>query len=365
MFVSGPLGYVEQQLVLDCLSDGPDEPILECCAGPLDWNAIFLSTLWHKVAFLVYARLRRSGAVDVAVTEGALPLLLLNHWKQLARVNEIRSMLYRDVALQICDAAREHDIDLAISKGGVALFEKIYQPYERKTYDVDFLGRRSEMRAIEDVMRHCGFTYGEYSHGLEAIAPPRNRDLRKHLLHGRGLPNFLRVVDASPIDYLVAQVRFRVGSGTAEGNGVPAELLLAHAEWRDGIRVVSWTDLALQMALHVHREAHEGDYQALNLGWNLIKLLDLQRVVAIGGPHMVGEALVARAEELGFTAELAFAIEITRSVLPSSELTEIAERIGPIASVDRTKTLEAIWSLGTRTERQSGSWRELVGPKTT
>ena len=77
------LGDVEQELVLACLRPDADEPLAELVRREVRWDDILVAGLWHKVAFLVYERLRATGLLDVALTEGNLPLLLLNHWKQL------------------------------------------------------------------------------------------------------------------------------------------------------------------------------------------------------------------------------------------------------------------------------------------
>lgn len=372
------LGKAERNLILSCVTKDPslDAGIRELASERLEWNDIFMSSLWHKVAFIVYARLQDTRALDIALTEGNLHLLLLNHWKQLQKVNKLRSELYGAVAVEICSTAEEVGVDLAISKGGIAMFGREYSHAERKTYDVDFIGRREELRGIEEVFRRTGFGYGEYSHSQEMIGPARPGDLRKHLLQGRGLPNFLRKVESGPVDYLIAQVRFRVGSGSTQGNWLPAERLLEQAETRSGIRVVSRSDLALQLALHLHREAHEVEYQSWNLDWNLIKVCDFHRIIDEAPTTSQLRILVERAVALGFDAEMMFAALVTSALFSSQKLAELvallreqgsksAELDAVQSAFDESAVRRAIWSVGLQNFGQRGNWVEIAGAKTT
>lgn len=364
-------GDAERELILRAVSRDTDagEELAELALRRLDWNTIFVAALWHKVAFLVYARLQSSGALDLALTKGNLPLLLLNHWKQLLKVNRIRSRIYAEVAVELCGIAEARGVALAVSKGGIALFGTVYTQAERKVYDVDFLGRRDEVRAIEAVFEQAGFRYGEYSHARERIEPPRPGDLRKHLLQGRGLPNLLRKPESDVIDYLVAQVRFRVGSGSTQGNWVPADRLLERTEDRGGLRVVCWPDLALQLALHIHREANEVEYQSWNLDWNLVKLCDFDRIVHHSPAADTVDGLVARAIELGFTAEVSFAARATAALFASPVFDDIIAKCATSAPdpapLDRSAIQRSIWSVGQRDEAQQGTWVDIVGAKTT
>jgi len=375
--MTSQLGRAEREFLTLAVSRdrAHDERLRELAAGHLDWNQILLAALWHKVAFIVYERLRSTRSLDLAVTAGNLHLLMLNHWKQLTKVNELRSRLYESAAAEICQAAELAGVDLAVAKGGVLLFGTAYTRSERKMYDVDFIGKRAQAAEIEDVFRQAGFRYGEYSHDSETIEPPRPGDLRKHLLQGRGLPNFLSKPDSPVIDYLVAQVRFRVGAGGSAGNWIPADAMLGQAETRSGVRAVSWPDLSLQLALHIYREATEVEYQAWNLDWNLIKLCDFDRLVHAAALPGVTGGLVERARELGFTREVAFSAQVTNMIFPSPLLAEIAARCGGTNSTssafelaglgDQDSVREKIWSVGTVSLPQRGAWVEIAGAKTT
>jgi Uncharacterised nucleotidyltransferase len=365
------IGLAERKLLLLCTArgDSGDERIRELSASTLDWNSIFLSALWHKVAFLVLARLRATGAMDIAISDGNLHLLLLNHWKQLSKVNKIRSELYAAAAVRIASAARERGVALAVSKGAIALFGSVYTYEERKAYDVDYVGRRSEIRGIEEALAQAGFSYGEYSHSREAIEPPRPDSRRKYLLQGRGLPNFLNKPDSDVIDYMVAQVRFRVGSGSVAGNWISADPMLDRAEGRNGITVLAWDDLAVQLALHIHREVHEAEYQTWNLDWNLIKLCDLDRILHFAPGQNLPGAAASRALELGFGSEVAFAAHVTNEIFPSPATEELIRLCGgwdaTAAAYDSAAIDKALWSIGDVNQSQDGAWVQLAGPKTT
>jgi hypothetical protein len=363
------LGAAERTFVIRCCGGSPDEDVRELSSQRLDWSAIFISSLWHKVAFIVFERLRTSGALDEALSTGNLPLILLNHWKQLYRVNGHRSALYLQAARSLCDAATELGVPLAVAKGGPIVFGRLYTPSERKMYDIDFLGRQEDLRGIEATMSRCGFALGEYSHNEEKLLPPRPGDLRKHLLQGRGLPNFVKVTGDPFVDYLVAQVRFRVGSSSSAGHWVSADELLDRAVTDRGMRVVCWPDLALQLALHIYREAHESEYKEWNLDWNLIKLCDFDRIVHMGGADDVVAQMIGRADELGFAREVAFAAWVTGIVFPSERTAAIAERCSSLAggvdAPDAEKVIDAIWSIGSSFVGQHSVWASLVGTKTT
>ena len=67
------------------------EDVRQLMANGLDWNRFFLLVLWHKVAFLSYERLIAWELLDEALNRAGLPLLLLNHWKQLHAFNALRN----------------------------------------------------------------------------------------------------------------------------------------------------------------------------------------------------------------------------------------------------------------------------------
>ncbi|GAB7142762.1 nucleotidyltransferase family protein [Mycobacterium riyadhense] len=361
------LGERERSLILLCIGRDRerDHDIVDLARMQCDWNAIFMSSLWHKVAFLVYARLRETGALDIAMANGNLPLLLLNHWKQLTKVNEIRSELYASAAAELCAAATAHGVDLVVAKGGIAMFGTIYTKYERKTYDVDFLARPGQTRLIEQVFGECGFRYGAYNHSEQKLYPQRPGELRRHLLQGRGLPNFMRA-EGGVIDYLIAQVRFRVGANSRTEYWVSADPLIDASETRDQIRVVNWCDLGLQMGLHIYREAHEHEHRQLNHHVNLIKFCDFDRVLNSRGSDFADD-VYRRACEFGFAEELGFAAASTNIFLPSAISAELADRCAAKTELglDVAEMTDEVWSTGLNFEGQRGGWLDFSGPKIT
>lgn len=272
-------GYSKElDLIVRCCFEVEDSQILAICGSTIDWNKLFISSLWHKVSFIVLNRLKLVGAIDVALRDGNLPLLLLNHWKQLIFVNEQRNAIHCSAAVEISSVFSHNKIPYAISKGGLAMFERIYSTVERKTYDIDLIANREQMAEIESCMSALGYRIGDYNHQQDIIQPLPVAVRRKWLIHSRGLPNFLRKTGIPGIPYIVVQVQFKIGS-TFAGSDFDAASLIDRAVPTQYGSTVCDGDLLLQTILHLNRETSEPSFDEWNMSWNLIKFCDIDRVI--------------------------------------------------------------------------------------
>jgi len=178
----------------------------------LDWERLFLKSLWHKVAFIVLHNLIELGLIDRALSTGKLPLLLLNHWKQLAAANDYRNRIQLGTLDERERALVVANVQCVVAKGGPLLIPSCYSRKERKIYDLDFLCDRNEKGAVERVFAGQGFVIGSYCHRERSLRPLTGAEIRPWLLHARGLPNFVLKLDDPFVAYVVAQVQFVSGA---------------------------------------------------------------------------------------------------------------------------------------------------------
>ena len=302
------------------------EDVRQLMANGLDWNRFFLLVLWHKVAFLSYERLIAWELLDEALNRAGLPLLLLNHWKQLHAFNALRNARMLEELRAITESMAAHDVPSIVGKGGPLLIGPCYELSERKMYDLDLLAPRDRLREIIAAMSAVGYHLGTYSHARRELAPLPRADLRRWLLLARGLPNFRRVTSVPELEVAIAQVQFAVGSTGRSRHHVPAELLIKHAVPVEvqGSSGRTWTtqgpqlsDVLLQLCLHISRQILDPEHADWGMGWNLIKFCDLQRFACVRDVDPRGFA--TRAVELNFSEHCRFSLAPADLVLDGSK----------------------------------------------
>jgi hypothetical protein len=319
----------EQSLILDLVRRESDQTardrLTEAVCRPLDWNAIFMGALWHKVAFLVFENLKAYGLLDKALVNGSLPLLLLNHWKQLYQVNSGRNRIYLKTLVELASVLRDCGLDYAVSKGGPALFGRVYTETSRKIYDIDLIARKADFHRIEEAFGKAGFAHLDYRHGTGEFVPIEQSEIRKWLLHTRGLPNFVKKIDCDYMDYAIVQVQFKVG--TTQGVTLNAEALLEKAGGGEGFTTVCDEDLLIQLILHIYRETREETFEEWNMSWNLIKFCDLDRFAHYMRRAGKLDAFHERLKELKLEAPAAYSLSFVNRVFPDPIYAGMLERI--------------------------------------
>jgi hypothetical protein len=343
----------------------------------LNWSTFLNLALFHKVAFLAWDRLHQLGALEETL-RGGMPLLLFNHWTQLHRVNQWRTNVQFDALRAIAISLDDAGVTWAVGKGGPLLLGSIYRPGARKMYDLDLIAPRDQLEAVVAGMSAAQFVMGTWSPDRSVIDPLAPGDLRQWLIHSRGLPNFLRVGDDRIVDYLVAQVQFMVGS-TANGTSVPAERLLERRSpmrmaWGEGesylVPAPCVEDVFIQLAVHISRETLDPEHAEWHMNWNIIKLSDLARFAE--HTSIESEAILDRANELGFGQHVRYAVAAALRVFPSDRLEALAtslsgrsgDNLGEVAiSTDLSLTSLFLDVADGRTRKLS-SWTDIVGVKT-
>ncbi|NUT19788.1 MAG: hypothetical protein HOV77_11415 [Hamadaea sp.] len=349
-------------------------------AQQIDWNRLFILGLWHKVAFLALQRLMDLDLLDAALESCGLPLLLLNHWKQLHRVNLRRNELLQTELGRIVMAFQRRAVPYAVGKGGPLLIGPCYRPSERKMYDLDFLAPRDAFEAATAAMAEGGYVMGRYGHSQSSIMDLREGELRKWLLISRGLPNFIRKIDDVALDISIAQIQFRIGSTGQGGRSIPADPLIANAAacdvgWSgtsDNVMVArpSMPDTFLQLALHIVRETTDAEHRDWGMSWNLIKLCDLDRFVRT--LQVPTHEITDRAIELGFATHCRYALEATFAVFPgSAPVATLLARFRDLLPAEDipTPTIATIGremaALAQVSKPADSSWTAWMGVKTT
>ncbi|TYB48531.1 nucleotidyltransferase family protein [Actinomadura chibensis] len=360
----------EIETIVALVSEKEDD--LNRASLDVDWNRTFLLALWHKVAFIVYERLRTTGLLDTAIGSGRLPLLLANHWSQLVAVNQVRHANHSAELEQIDAALTAHGVRYAVGKGGPLLIPEIYSPYERKMYDVDLLADRSHSEAVIEALRGIGYQMGAYDRRTRTLRGIGKDDLRNWLLHSRGLPNFVKVADSRLIDHSICQVQFHLGD-TKTGKTRPAGVLLDGRVRRNRFWAIERAAVLTQLGLHIYREFTDESFRHWGMGSNLVKFADLARWVDHLDDDEFAESVdVVRL--LGHTAEISAAARLTGLILGSPRLEDLVslDRTGMgRADRDRAVTRSGLYDAMDQIFRTAADgadesrWSKLVGFKTT
>ncbi|MDQ0648525.1 hypothetical protein QFZ53_002721 [Microbacterium natoriense] len=335
-----------------------------------DWGQFFALALFHKVAFLAWTRLWQLQSLETVLSAG-MPLLLFNHWTQLHRVNECRTAAQFEALRAISQGLNGAEVRWMVGKGGPLLLGTCYPPGARKMYDLDLLAGRDDLDAIVSGMGDAGFSMGYWSPDKTTIDPLHTGELRNWLLHSRGLPNFLALQDDPVIDYLVAQVQFRVGSTATGGQSVAAERLLdvkttTTMTWGVGtsfsVPSPSAVDLCIQLALHIARETIDPEHSEWHMSWNIIKLTDLARYVDATDFEI--EALASRSAELGFREQVRYAIAAVSAVFPSERVSKAAAVLGVVSMPTLAELSQEFLAVADARTRSQSTWTTMVGVKT-
>lgn len=313
----------ERKLILILTSNrlqAQDVNILEnLITSTLDWNQIFIETLWHKISFLIFSRLKKFKLINKALTKGNLPLLLLNHWKQLFYANYERNNLYLQELKKIDNAFREANVEYAVAKGGALLFGKIYSLYERKIYDIDIIAYKEQHSILEKCLNNLGYKYLDYNHDEERFVEINREEVKKWLLLTRGLPNFIKPVDSTGARYLVVQVQFKIGSTQSGEHAIQSKYLLERSIQHSNCQGVRDEDLLIQLILHIYRETIEESFKEWNMDWNLIKFCDLDYFLhyLIDNKDFNLCSFYNRLIELNFCKEAIYSLFLTSIIYPS------------------------------------------------
>ncbi len=332
----------------------------------LDWERLFLKSLWHKVAFIVLQNLIELGLVDRALSTGNLPLLLLNHWKQLAAANDYRNRLQLDVLDGLERALASANVQCVVAKGGPLLVPSCYSRKERKIYDLDFLCDRNDKGQVERVFVDEGFVIGSYSHRDRSLRPLTSAEIRPWLLHARGLPNFVLKLDDPFVEYIVAQVQFGIGVGRDQ-----RPLSIFDIQDRLAVdghrRRIGEVDTFISLCLHLARETESELFSGWGMDWNVIKITDVVRCADII-VVTEGHDLADRARQLGVHAPVARAIAICTLIMPTPAIARLQQAL-PMDEAARGR-LPTISQLAIAMSRLCFTpaitkWDEMVGTKTT
>lgn len=361
----------EQNLILKlCARDfSVDSQIESLVEEELNWSQIFMDSMWHKVLFILLENLITSGLADRALTKGNLPLMILNHWKQLMQVNLIRNRTHFQEVKNLFQNDELKSLNLAVSKGGIALIDKVYTMSNRKMYDIDLIGERHEHKNILRLFNNLNYKMGSYEHSKEEIIPLPKDELRKWLLHTRGLPNFIKEIDSEIMRYIIVQVQYQIGT-TIESDTIPSEVFLSQTIEHKGIKVVSDIDLLLQLVLHLYRETKEDSFKEWNMDWNLIKFCDLDRFIHYMHSKKLLDKCIERAIELGLYNQSIYSFELVNIVFPSQVTSDCLNSLRKEAGLSndsnysQNEVFDKLFKLGEYYPKPSSKWSELMEGKT-
>lgn len=361
----------EQNLILKLCdrSFNANSDIENLVKEELNWTQIFVDSMWHKVLFIVLENLITSGLADKALKEGNFPLMILNHWKQLMQVNLIRNRIHFQEIKDLFQNSEFKSLNLAVSKGGIALIDKVYTMSNRKMYDIDLIAQRSEHKSILQLFNDLNYKMGSYQHSKEELIPLPKGELRKWMLHTRGLPNFVKKVDSEIMRYIIVQVQYQIGT-TIESETVPSEVFLSQRIQHNGIETVSDIDLLLQLVLHLYRETKEDSFKEWNMDWNLIKFCDLDRFIHYMHSKKLLDKFIQRAIELELYNQSIYSFELVNIVFPSKItlecLNSLKKEVGMSnhSNYSQSEIFDKLFKLGRYYPKPSSKWSELMEGKT-
>lgn len=338
--------------------------------NPLDWFSVFTDAMIHKVLFICFEKLKELKLLNICLSKGNLSLLLLNHWDQLYQVNLLKNKQYFEELQRIHTVLKKANIEYAVAKGGIALIGSVYSISERKMYDIDLIANKTDYKLLDESLKSLGFFNANYDHDLGEYIEVEKDEIRKWLLHTRGLPNYVKPIPLSK--HILLQVQFKIGS-TITGDIRDASHLIEKAtESNNNLSIVAQEDLAIQLALHIYRETIEPSFKAWNMDWNLIKICDFDRYIN----HYLTEdkavdILISRIEELNYIEPFLYSVYFTNLIYPSlilEELKMILEAKSDKSFVEKLyqqkEILNLVFNIGSNKEKENLNWEKLMGSKT-
>lgn len=331
--------------------------------GNLDWDNIFTCSLNHKVAFIFFYNLKKLNLIDFTLENGNLSLLLLNHWRQLYNINNLRNNKYFEALEEINRSFEFHSIDYAVAKGGPLLIGSIYHMSERKMYDLDLIARKKDIERIHACLKEIDFDLLDYSHDRNEYSKIDEKITKKWILLGRGMPNYVKITN-DITEKILLQVQFKVGS-TELNEYVGTDKLLDQRVKKDDFYSISIVDLFIQLSLHIYRETNEMAFKNWGMDWNLIKFCDLERFCNKYLEQMMNESTINRLKELNVLNAVLYSLSLTQEIYP----TELKKKA--ILYFNNNSLYESLYSqedvinnlFGLKKINEKSEWDKIIGSK--
>ncbi|MBC1513578.1 nucleotidyltransferase family protein [Listeria booriae] len=372
MTYSSILTREEYLLILSCSNADLNKDALDkLVRSKLDWDFIFLSGIKHKVLFTVYFNLNKYGLLDTALNKGNLPLILLNHWKQLHYINLNRNQLILSESAKLESYFAKNNILCCITKGGPRLIGDIYDIEERKMYDIDFIGNKEDYYNIDEILKKQGYDHKSYEFKTNELKETDKEDIKKWLLLTRGLPNYVKHMENLSNDLFIVQLQFRFGSAN-DNKHIKANDLLSRISIKNNAFFIPTEVVAIQLASHIHRETTEREFDDWNMNWNLVKFLDFQRYIdKYFTTELQWNELFKIAESINYTNELLYSVFYTKSIFQSKNLELVYSYLDSNNSNDRYHLLSSEFALKQISKvsksnfKPSKKWDGFMGSRST
>lgn len=236
----------------------------------VDWEKIVRVATKNKVLSLVYHNLKRLNLADFVPRHYTILLednFSCNYMRNENKLLELQKI--QKIAIQ-------KKVAFAPVKGGY-LIDNVYSNRRiRITNDIDVLIRRSDIKKIDDIMKECGYEYGEYDPQNNKIVSP---DRNKLMLYKTKMYDLLPYIKLNA-DIIDKKVMFDFSFALDFSLDTrPVDEMLDMAEITEQTMVLQPEHFLIHMCCHHYREASNVAWILLGKDLNLIKFCDVREYI--------------------------------------------------------------------------------------
>ncbi|MFG3012226.1 nucleotidyltransferase family protein [Streptomyces cinerochromogenes] len=316
---------IELVLLLSLPDPRPDEvgTMLELLNAQLDWNQVLgmltvhrvIGVAWHN--FVRYAiehrQTLRSGYFMKSLKSTAVAQRLMAQ-EQMVLTAEVQRSLSRA------------GVRSAILKGGAVAAMAYSDLGMRAFHDNDLLVDRERLPDVAAVLQDAGYDQGSWDYATGSVRPaPRRQALHVAMHSHQTYPYMKPTPEASTLECHRLDVHFSIDLMTANRSDTAVASLLDGRIELGGLSVISPIDMLVFSCVHFAKEAtHRSEVLVLK-DLVLYKLVD---ILALMSDQNVDD-LPVRAERLGFSREVYFALHHADVVFPGRIPRSVLDRMRP------------------------------------
>jgi len=294
------------------------------------WDVFIGVCARHKVMTYALQQFREYGILDTHV-----PYRVWGLYSYLADTVKRRNIELLEVRDEIIDKMRSVDVDIRSTKGGS--FVQVLYPdlMSRLMYDLDFITLKSSVKKVQSALTELGFVQGRYDANSDILYPLTKKEYLRASQNTYVLPAFIKRYEGS----VIVNAYVDVAHGMGHSDDTTIEMILKEKPGFETTDTLSLIDSLVHTCVHLHKEASKELWIRKAHGINLIKFIDVFKLILHCESSGISAAAVhERTKKLNVAVETSYAIGSLAEIYSHSYISELVALFEPDMSSEMTIT---------------------------